>query len=328
VPVVDGAVHLPGLGRLVIKAAAGAPPDARLRWASLETDQDWVRVRVGADALRLPRPSLLADAPVQAGPGPAPAGGPSRTSVGAAGGMRVTWEPVRVLTAPGIRVTFEDAGAYHDGLQPTRADRTTEAEFGRWQRDFALAWQQIQSNHAAYGPALAAGLAVLTPRAARPGAAQDVGSAQGAAQDVGSAQGKVYGAVETVLPASPTALALALIREFQHAKLSAVLELFELHDPADKRSYRAPWQAETGPFEWLLSGAYANLAVTEFWRARAGLGESDHAEARHRYECWRAYTVEAIETLTGSNSLTPLGDRFVEGMRIGISGDGTASRTR
>ena len=74
----------------------------------------------------------------------------------------------------------------------------------------------------------------------------------------------------------------------------------------------------------MLQGAYANLAVTEFWRARAELRESDHSEARQRYERWRAHTAEAIDTLTGSNSLTPLGARFVEGMRTAISAPGKA----
>jgi uncharacterized protein len=314
VPVVDGAVYLPGLGRLVIEPAEGVPADAGLRWASLETDAHWVRVRVGADTLRLPRPSLLADEP----PGKPGPGAPDRARAPAVGGLSATWEPVRVLTAPGIRVTCEDAAAYQDGLQPAGQHRPTDAEFSRWQRDFALAWQQIQSNHAAYGPALAAGLAMLTPRAAR----------AGTAHDAASALRNVYGAIQTALPASPTSLALALIREFQHVKLSAVLELIELHDPADKQSYRAPWRAEPGPFEWLLQGAYANLAVTDFWRARAGLGESDHAEARHRYERWRALTAEAIDTLTGSNSLTPLGARFIEGMRTAISGQHKAPGIR
>ena len=35
-----------------------------------------------------------------------------------------------------------------------------------WQRAFALAWQEIQANHPAYGPALAAGLTALMPLAA------------------------------------------------------------------------------------------------------------------------------------------------------------------
>ena len=68
----------------------------------------------------------------------------------------------------------------------------------------------------------------------------------------------------------------------------------------------------------MLQGAYANLAVTEFWRARAELRESDYAEAHQRYVRWRAHTAEAIDTLTGSNSLTPLGARFVEGMQTAI----------
>jgi uncharacterized protein len=300
VPVVAGAVQLPGLGRLVIKPAEGVPSSTGVEWAFLEMDADWLRVRVGADGLRLPRASLLANEPCQAEPC-APDGARAST----VGGPRAAWEPVRVLTAPGIRVVCEDADVYRDGHQSPAAPRLPDGEFARWQRDFAVAWQQIQSNHPAYGPALAAGLAVLAPISAR-----------AAPGDVRPATRHAFGAIETALPAQPSTLALALIREFQHVKLAGLLELFDLVDPAGNRPHRA--QAQAGPLEGLYS-AYANLAVTEFWRDRAELGESDHAEARQRYERWRAHTADAIDTLTGSNSLTPLGAQFVEDMRIAIS---------
>jgi uncharacterized protein len=306
VPVVDGAVHLPGLGRLVIKSAEGVPPDTRMWWAFLETDADWLRVRVGANALRLPRPSLLADEPGQAGPG-----APDRARASAVDGLSATWEPVRVLTAPSIRVACEDTDPYRGDHQSPAAPRLTAEEFARWQRDFALAWQQIQSHHAAYAPALAVGLAALTPMPAGVTA---------------PAVRQAFGVIETALSAAPTTLALALIREFQHVKLAAVLELFDLHERADHRSNRVPWQAERGPIESLLRGAYANLAVIEFWRARAELGEPDAAEARQRYERHRADAADAISTLTDSGSLSPLGVRFVEGMGAAISERSTPLR--
>ena len=60
VPVVDGALHLPGLGRLVVASAKEAQ-------AELEVDADWVRVRLGADTWRLGRPRVQAGeaAPVE-----------------------------------------------------------------------------------------------------------------------------------------------------------------------------------------------------------------------------------------------------------------------
>ena len=65
-------------------------------------------------------------------------------------------------------------------------------------------------------------------------------------------------------------------------------------DPADKRLYKAPWRADSKPLDWLLQGAYAQLAVSEFWRTRARLGEDDQAGAARRYEHSRADTAAAI----------------------------------
>jgi uncharacterized protein len=206
------------------------------------------------------------------------------------------WEPVRVLTAPGIRVTLEDTDPYRDCYQWPAAPRLTDEEFARWQRAFGLAWREIQEHHPAYAPALAVGLTALMPMMAAPAGA-----------DVTAAARQGFGAVATVLPDNPTTLALLLIREFQHVKLGAVLDLYDLFDPVDNR------------LEELLDGAYANLAVTEFWRVRAGLGQHDRAEAAERYQYWREHTAAAIETVAGSGALTPLGRHFVGQLRNAIA---------
>ena len=39
-------------------------------------------------------------------------------------------------------------------------------------------------------------------------------------------------------------LALLLMHEFQHVKLGAVLDLYDLFDPDDKRLYHAPWRKD------------------------------------------------------------------------------------
>lgn len=81
-------------------------------------------------------------------------------------------------------------------------------------------------------------------------------------------------------------LALLLIQEFQHVKLGAVLDLYDLFDPADDRLLHAPWRDDPRPLEGLLQGTYAHLAVTDFWHARhevvAG-AEADPAGQLHTY---------------------------------------------
>lgn len=309
VPVLNGAIHFPGLGRLVIGPATGRASDEEWssdeEWAGLEVDADWVSVRRGSCNWRLSRPRLVAGEVPQAEPVT-----PEGALVADGTGRPAVWEPVRVLTAPGIQVTLDDVDPYRDCHQWPAADRLTDEEFGRWQRGFALAWQEIQARHPVYAPALAAGLATLMPMAPGP-----TGS------DVSAAARHAFGAIGTALPDDPVTLALLLMHEYQHVKLGAVLDLYDLFDPADRRLYHAPWRKDLRPLEGLLQGTYAHLAVCEFWRVRAALGERDQAEAAERYEHWRSHTAAAIETLADSGSLTPLGLHFAGQMRASIATD-------
>jgi uncharacterized protein len=301
VPLIDGAVHLPGLGRLTPgpPAALTAPEGDDETEAVLEVEADWVRVRLGTDNWRLLRPRILAGDTFPAEPC-APDGAPA-----VAGAMRpALWEPVRMLTASGITVALEDTDPYRDCYQWPAAPRLTDEECTRWQRTFSLAWREIQEHHAAYAPALAAGLTGLMPVRPAP-----TGS------DVTAAARQGFGAIGIALPDSPATLALLLIREFQHVKLGAILDLYDLFEPADKLLH----DRDPKPLEGLLERTYANLAVTEFWRVRAGLGEQDQAEAAELYKRWRARTGVAIETLAGSGSLTKLGRYFVGQMRISVT---------
>ncbi len=306
VPVIDGAVHLPGLGRLAVGPASSGPGGEAQ--AALEVDADWIRVRLGAHGWRLPRPLLLAGEACPAEPCT------SDGTLAAAGtGRPAAWEPLRVLAAPGIRVALEDSDPYRDCHQWPAAPRLSDEEFARWQRGFTLAWQEINAHHPAYAPALAAGLAALMPMAPAP-----------AGSEVSAAARQGFGAIGAALPDSPVTLALLLMHEFQHVKLGAVLDLYDLFDPADKRLYHAPWRKDPRPLEGLLQGTYAHLTVSEFWRVRAGLGEDDQADAAQRYEHWHAHTAAAIETLAESGSLTSLGMYFARQMRVAIA---TRSRT-
>ena len=137
-------------------------------------------------------------------------------------------------------------------------------------------------------PALAAGLTTLTPLTAVPDG-----------HEVSSVARHAFGAVAASAPAAPGHLALLLIQEFQRAKLGAVLDLYDLYDPADNRIFPTPWGEGKCRIEALLQAAYAHLAVTDFWRVerRSGRRSAGTAECRFR-EC-QAKTDEAIGTLLG-----------------------------
>jgi uncharacterized protein len=284
IPVLDGAVHLPTLGRLTVGVDEMEPATA-----AIEVTGDALIIAVQESRWTLATAGLLAGGPCAA----------------AGSGGSGEWQPVRTLHAPGISVALEDTDPYRDCHQWRAAPRLTDSEFAGWQRGFRAAWQEIKRDHGAYAPALAAGLTTLMPLAA---------TREG--REVSAAARHAFGAIAAALPDDPVTLALLLIHEFQHVKLGAVLDLYDLYDPTDDRLFDAPWRQDKRPLEGLLQGTYAHLAVTDFWRTRQHITAGPVAEAAgQRFVHWRAHTRDAIETLAGSGSLTPLGAWFVDEMR-------------
>ena len=292
VPVVDGAIHFPTLGRLIIgrdEAAEGEGGEPGT--ASVVVADGVITIRAGGSEWAMTAAGMLGNRP--------------RAGQIAAGDWPAEWQPVRVLRAPGISVAVEDTDPYRDCHQWPAAPRLTDGDFALWQRSFEEAWDEILRHHAAYAPALAAGLSVIMPL-----------SAGSEGKDVSATARQAFGAVAAALPADPVILALLIIHEFQHVKLGAVLDLYDLYDRADDRLFHAPWRDDLRPLEGLLQGTYAHLAVSDFWRARqeAAAG-ADSEAAGERFAFWHAHTCAAVGTLTNSGSLTPLGVRFVSEMR-------------
>jgi uncharacterized protein len=351
VPVTGGAVHLPSLGRL----AAG--PGGEHERAVIEVAGNAVSVRLGPSRWTLAGPVLAG--PVLAGPvlaGPQLAGSQLGTDLAglrftAADGRQACWQPVRTLAGPGIRVALDDTDPCLLDQPEAAAPRLTDVEFARWQRCFTAAWQQIRAGQPGYGAALAAGLSTIVPlagpalartagRGAAAGAAGGAtaggataggataggatargAAARGAAADTGpGACRPAFGAVALALPAGPVTLAERLIREFQHVKLAAVTDLYDLYDRAGDGQLPVASQPGQHPLGALLHDAYAGLAVTGFWRARQQAAAGPEAEqAGQRFARWRASTRDAIETLAASGLLTPLGTWFVREMRDSAS---------
>ncbi|MFE1317206.1 FxsB family cyclophane-forming radical SAM/SPASM peptide maturase [Kitasatospora phosalacinea] len=243
-------------------------------------------------------------------------GGPEGFEVG---GVRVgrdapgdgRWQPVRGVALPdGWTVALEDTDPQRDSHQWPVAERLDDAELHAWTGALQDAWELIGRDLPEYAPGLRTGLSTLTPL--RPGPA---------GRDVSAAARQAYGAVGIARPAAAPTLALLLAHEFQHVKLGAVLDFHDLYDRADERLYHAPWRPDPRPLEGLLQGTYAHLAVAAYWasRVRALDGGADGENARVQLALWRSHTAGAIETLAGSGSLTPLGERFAAGMRTGLA---------
>jgi uncharacterized protein len=219
------------------------------------------------------------------------------------------WQPVRALVAEKAVVALEDTDPYRDCHQWPAASRLPAEQVTRWQHRYQQAWTLIEREHGSYAPGLAAGLSTITPLANdQPG------------REISAAARQAFGAIGAALPADGDTLALLMIHEFQHVKLSAILDLFDLCDHSDRRLFYAPWRDDPRPLEALLQGTYAHIAVTDFWRARQHYLSGAEAEAAAaKFARWRMHTAEAVVTLAASGSLTSLGMQFVEGMRATVT---------
>lgn len=278
VPVRDGYLHLPTLGRLTV----GDGPADQANLVNLVTGSGWFTVHTPGGDIEVKLDS------------------PPRDPL---------WQPVRTLRAHGTVVALEDTDPYRDSHQWAPADRLTEAEVATWQDRYSQAWDLISSDYPAYAPGLAAGLTTITPLA---------GGSPG--QEISAASRHAPGAIGAALPDDEGTLALLLIHEFQHVKLAALLDLFDLYDRTDRRLFYTPWRTDPRPLVGLLQGTYAHVAVTDYWRVRRHRLTGAAAEdATAEFALWRSHTATAVNTLAGSGALTPLGERFVDGIRATVT---------
>ncbi len=290
VTVTEGAVHLPTLGRLAIGPGEEVQPDEGAPgWATIDVTADEVAVRFGETRWTMATAGLLS--------------GEADQVVPADDGRLADWQPVRRLMAPGLCVILEDTDPYRACHQWPASPRLSSGEVTRWQRLFRGAWHEIQQEHVAYAPALAAGLTTLVPLAAQDG------------DEAGGTVRRAFGAVAMVRPADFAAFARLLIQEFQYVKLGALFDLYELYEPACDRLFAVPWGEGKHQLERLWQEAYGGLAVTQFWRARHDIvTEREAGAVGHPF----ARTRDAIEILADSGALTPQGAWFVEEMRCSL----------
>lgn len=224
---------------------------------------------------------------------------------GEANGDQSTWRPRRILQGDGLTVALEDADPYRDCHQWPIEPMVSDQEAAAWQRLFHQAWQIIERDHADYAPAMRVGLSTIVPLE------------RSATHQRSATARKAFGSVGIARPDTADELALLLIHEFQHVKLGALLDLFDLFDPTDTRLYDVSWRDDKRPLEALLQGTYAHAAVTDVWRARRSRGERATGSFSARaagapFVFWRDRTLQAVDVLSGSKSLTPLGERLVE----------------
>ena len=230
-------------------------------------------------------------------------------SAAPAGGSGTSRE-FRRLTARRDDVTctvrVDDGDPYRDGYHEDPSERLPDEEIARWQRIFDGAWDLIRRYASPRGPELAAGLRVMVPLVNR----GDGSARSGTSRDS-------VGALGLTPPHSPPDLAITIVHEFQHSKLSALLDLVPLYAPGGSETHFAPWRADPRPTGGLIQGVYAFLGVADVWRGlRAAPGLAGLATEQFAFV--REQVRTGMAALEGSRELTAAGVGFVAGMRASL----------
>ncbi|MEJ3747269.1 HEXXH motif domain-containing protein [Actinomycetes bacterium KLBMP 9797] len=217
------------------------------------------------------------------------------------------WEPVAVISAGAperrLTVVIDDQDPHRNCFQWRVAPMLSSERREHLARLLAHAWQLIVARH----PEHACGMSVAL-RSVVPLVPPSPGGSVSAASRVAG------GAVAVAPPADAEELALLLVHEFAHMKLGGLLDLVDLHESQGRGLYRAPWRADPRPVGALLQGAYAHLAVTDYWRARRISSSTADREVDFEFAYWREQTKAAVATLEGSGELTDAGRVFVAGL--------------
>jgi HEXXH motif-containing protein len=228
------------------------------------------------------------------------------------------WAPVRIMRMDGDRGAFalaiEDQDPYRDCYQWRPAERLVPTAGNHLEALCRQAWALIAEDHPEHADGMRTALVSLMPLAP---------SGDGMSQ--GATSFRAFGSLAISTGSDPASLALALIHEFQHMKLVAIIDLFDLHKPGGQPRHFAPWRADPRPVLALLHGAYAHVGVCDFWRRRrTRLTAPAAARAAHfEFALWRRLTLQAVESLLDSDELTELGVAFVEPLRDRLTQWGT-----
>lgn len=220
----------------------------------------------------------------------------------AAGG----WLPVRTLTATAaaatITVSLDDLHPYRHGHHVPPAVRLADDEVARWQALFRPAWSLLAAHLPERAAELSAGLRTLVPLV------DDAKAARSATIR------HAFGVFGLSRPPSPEEFAVTMVHEFQHSKLSALLDLVPLTAPGDQARYFAPWRRDPRPLAGLLQGVYAFAGVADTWRAlRSADGLGEHAEAQ--FAAVRLQVDRGLTAIERSDALTSAGVRLTERLR-------------
>jgi len=211
------------------------------------------------------------------------------------------WQSVHVLTLGDRRLLLDD-------LDPNRVydpyplpGRLTRPDVARWQDGLDEAWRLLSTHHPGHAAALHASLKSLVPIGQR---TDD--------RNVSATSGDAFGAVAVSTPSDGVGLAVALVHEFQHAKLCAIGDIEPLVDRRDGPLFYVPWRPDPRPAAAMLHGIFAHMAVADFWRVHRNVAApGDQLLAHVEFARWLRQTRHAARLLAPDGALTSAGRRLL-----------------
>ncbi len=285
VPMYDGRVMLPTLGRATLPSGSGKV----WRTAEVHTADGSLAVSHAGDTLVMP------DCPEEDAPG---------------------WEGARWLTFEASngqtwKVLLDDLDEF-SGLQgPITPVRLKEPGVEAWRRVLGGAWELLAIHHPTEAGQITGigGLRTIVPELPRP-----------RFQPYSSSSGYSTGSATMSRPYEAVEAAVTLVHEYcGHTVLNLALHLLQLVEQQQdglNQNY-APWRDDPRPTVGLLHGVTAFLAVVTFWhdeQQRLGgslVPESGRALAGLEFADWGGKVYNgAVELLTRSAELTDHGQRF------------------
>jgi len=213
------------------------------------------------------------------------------------------WLAVRRVCSGSLDVPIDDMDPFRLPAEPTVAHRLDDADFEAWTRILTDTWPFMAHCHPEIAAELVTAIRAIVPLTLPP---------QG---QVSTSSAETFGAVALSRPPDVRTLAVTLVHEVQHIKLSALLDMVTLIRSDDGRRFYAPWRDDPRPARGLLQGAYAYVGVTRFWHRQRQLDDGEPGLRAHaEFARWRAAAMRVVGTLQASGLLTPEGTEFVEGM--------------
>ncbi|MBE8520124.1 HEXXH motif domain-containing protein [Amycolatopsis sp. H6(2020)] len=215
---------------------------------------------------------------------------------------RPAWSPLRTFRFEArdrvIELRLDDLDPHRGLYHPIPPARLPETDSANWRNLLGEAWNLIAEHLPEYAEVLPTGLTSIVPEPAVPFRLPSAST------------GEAFGSAVIATPDEPAALAAALVHEFQHVRLGALLQLVRLHDDDRTERLYAPWREDPRPLGGLVHGIYAFFGVSAFWRALAK-ARPDDLLAAFEFAHWRIQSWRTLEAIREDPALTGAGRRFL-----------------